>query len=99
MATITIFSDLEPRKIRSDTVSTVSPSISHELVGPDAMIFIFCSKFGVTSISEVIDISPNSIDSSLCFIQSSVSQGINPFINKGFLRSVIDFGEAANNVN
>ena len=32
---------LEPRKIKSDTVSTVSPSISHELMGPDAMIFIF----------------------------------------------------------
>ena len=28
---------LEPRKIKSDTVSTVSPSISHEVVGPDAM--------------------------------------------------------------
>ena len=32
---------LEPRKIKSDTVSTVSLSISHEVVGPDAMIFVF----------------------------------------------------------
>ena len=32
---------LEPRKIKSDTVSTVYPSISHEVVGPDAMIFVF----------------------------------------------------------
>ena len=32
---------LEPQKIKSDTVSTVSPSISHEMMGPDAMIFIF----------------------------------------------------------
>ena len=32
---------LEHRKIKSDTVSTVSPSISHEVVGPDAMIFVF----------------------------------------------------------
>ena len=32
---------LEPPKIKSDTVSTVSPSISHEVMGPDAMIFIF----------------------------------------------------------
>ena len=32
---------LEPRKIKSDTVSTVSPSISNEVIGPDAMIFIF----------------------------------------------------------
>ena len=28
---------LEPRKIKSDTVSTVSPSISLEVMGPDAM--------------------------------------------------------------
>ena len=32
---------LEPPKIKSDTISTVSPSISHEVMGPDAMIFIF----------------------------------------------------------
>src|SRR5574337_32818 len=32
---------LEPRKIKPDTVSTVSPSISHEVMGPDAMIFVF----------------------------------------------------------
>ena len=32
---------LEPPKIKSDTVSTVSPSISHEGMGPDAMIFVF----------------------------------------------------------
>ena len=31
---------LEPKKIKSDTVSTVSPSISHEAMGPDAMIFV-----------------------------------------------------------
>ena len=31
---------LEPEKIKSDTVSTVSPSISHEVMGPDAMIFV-----------------------------------------------------------
>ena len=32
---------LEPPKIKSDTVSTVSPSISHEVMGQDAMIFVF----------------------------------------------------------
>ena len=32
---------LEPPKIKSDTVSTVSPSISHEVMGPDAMISSF----------------------------------------------------------
>ena len=32
---------LEPPKIKSATVSTVSPSIFHEVMGPDAMILIF----------------------------------------------------------
>ena len=32
---------LEPPRIKSDTLSTVSPSISHEVMGPDAMIFVF----------------------------------------------------------
>ena len=32
---------LEPPKIKSDTVSTVSPPICHEVMGPDAMIFVF----------------------------------------------------------
>ena len=31
----------EPQKIKSDTVSMISPSISHEVMGPDAMIFVF----------------------------------------------------------
>ena len=32
---------LEPPKIKSATVSTVSPSIYHEVMGPDAMILVF----------------------------------------------------------
>ena len=32
---------LEPKKIQSVTVSTFSPSICHEVMGPDAMIFVF----------------------------------------------------------
>ena len=32
---------LEPLKIKSDTISTVSPSICYEVMGPDAMILIF----------------------------------------------------------
>ena len=32
---------LKPPKIKSVTVSTVSPSISHEAMGPDAMILVF----------------------------------------------------------
>ena len=32
---------LKPRKIKSATVSTVSPSICHEMMGPNAMILVF----------------------------------------------------------
>ena len=32
---------LEPKKIKSVTVSTVSPSICHEVMGPDAIILAF----------------------------------------------------------
>ena len=32
---------LEPEKIKSVTVSIVSPSICHEGMGPDAMILVF----------------------------------------------------------
>ena len=32
---------LDPPKIKSDTVSIVSPFISHEVMGPDSMIFVF----------------------------------------------------------
>ena len=32
---------LEPRKRKPDNISTVSPSFSHQVMGPDAMIFIF----------------------------------------------------------
>ena len=32
---------LETKKTKSDTVSAVSPSISREVMGPDAMVFVF----------------------------------------------------------
>ena len=32
---------LEPKKIKSVTVSIVSPSICHQLMGPDAMVLVF----------------------------------------------------------
>ena len=32
---------LEPKKIKSVTVSIVSPSICHEVMSPDAMILVF----------------------------------------------------------
>ena len=41
MAAVTICSDFGAQKIKSVTLSTVSPSISHEVMGPDAMILVF----------------------------------------------------------
>ena len=32
---------LEPKNIKSVTVSSVSPSICHEVMGPDAVILVF----------------------------------------------------------
>ena len=82
---------LEPKKIKYFTVSTFSPSICHEVMGPDAMIFIFQmlsfkpafspSSFTlikrsfsspsispirvVLCISDVVDVSPSSLEPSL----------------------------------
>src|SRR5574339_132168 len=36
---------LEPKKVKSATVSTVSPSICHEVMGPDAMILFLNVEF------------------------------------------------------
>ena len=32
---------LEPKKMKSDTVSTFTPSIYHEVIGLDVMMFVF----------------------------------------------------------
>ena len=40
MAALTIRSDFRPQKIKSLSVSTVSSSICHEVMGLDAMIFV-----------------------------------------------------------
>ena len=52
---------LEPPKIRSATVSTVSPSICHEVMGPDAMILVFWM------LSQLFQ-STLSLSSVLCFL-------------------------------
>ena len=41
MAAVTIYSDFGAPQIKSVTVSIVSPSICHEVMGPDAMILVF----------------------------------------------------------
>ena len=82
MAAVTIYSDFGAQKIKSATVSIVSPSISHEVMGPDAMISVFWmlsfkpTFFTLLSMSEVIDISPGNLDSSLCFFQPGISHDV-----------------------
>ena len=39
-------------------------------------LFTFCHKGGVICVSEIIDISPGSLDSSLCFIQPGISHDV-----------------------
>ena len=41
MTAVTIHSDFGAQKIKSVTVSIVSPSICHEVMGPDVMILVF----------------------------------------------------------
>ena len=41
MAALTICSDLEPKKRKSVTASTFSPSVCHVVMGQDAMILVF----------------------------------------------------------
>ena len=41
MAAITICSDFGAQKNKSDTASSVSSSITHEVMGPDVMILVF----------------------------------------------------------
>ena len=41
LQSVTIYSDFGPKKIKSLTVFIVSPSICHEVMGPDAMILVF----------------------------------------------------------
>ena len=92
---------VESQKIKSVTVSTVSPSICHELMGPGAVILVFWmlsfkpvfSLFYFTFIKRLFSSSLSairvvssaylkllifvpSLDSSLCFIQPSVSRDV-----------------------
>ena len=62
MAAVTFCSDFGARKIKSVTVSTVSPSICHEMMGPDANPLLVISFPNVSSYSV-----------GCCFILSVVS--------------------------
>ena len=73
---------LEPWKIKSDTVSTVSLSISHEVMGPDAMIFVFW----------MLSFKPNFSLSSFTFIKrlfSSSSLSAIREVSSAYLRLLI----------
>ena len=60
MAAVTICSILEPKKLKSDTVSTVSPSISHEVMGPDLTIYFHLINEEI--LSENTNISPEVLE-------------------------------------
>ena len=51
---------LEPKKLKSDTVSTVSPSISHEVMGPDLTIYFHLINEEI--LSENTNISPEVLE-------------------------------------
>ena len=73
---------LEPRKIKSATVSTVSPSICHEVMGPAAMILVFW----------MLSFKPTSSLSSVTFIKkffSSSSLSAIRVVSSAYLRLLI----------
>ena len=72
---------LEPRKIKSVTVSTVSPSIHHELVGPDAMTLVFW----------MLSFKPNFLLSSFTFIKRLFSSLLSAIrvVSSDYLRLLI----------
>ena len=51
---------LEPKKIKSDIVSIVSLSICHEVMGPDAMIFVDRKSTRLNSSHELTSRMPSS---------------------------------------
>ena len=73
---------LEPPRIKPDTVSIVSPSISHEVMGPDAMILVFW----------MLSFKPNFSFSSFAFIKrlfSSSSLSAIRVVSSAYLRLLL----------
>ena len=72
---------LEPPKVKSATVSTVSPSTCHEVMGPDAMIFIFW----------MLSFKPTSSLSSFPFIKRLFSSSLSAIrvVSSAYLRLLI----------
>ena len=67
---------LEPKKIESVTISTVSPSICHEVMGPDAIILVFeCSvlsqPFQLSSFTFIKRLFSSSLFSAIMVVSSA----------------------------
>ena len=67
---------LEPKKIKSVTVSIVSPSIYHEVMGPDAMVFIlwmlsFKPAFSLSSFTFIKRLFSSSLLSAIKMLSSA----------------------------
>ena len=75
---------LEPKKIKSVTVSTFSPCVSREVMGPDAIIFIF----GMLSFRPVFSLSPVSFIKR--FFSSSLPSAIK-VVSSAYQRLLIFF--------
>ena len=58
MGAVTVHSDLEPKKIKSATASTFSPSICYEVMGLDAMMLDVLFFFPTTQSSRFIFMVP-----------------------------------------
>ena len=63
---------LEPKKIKSVTVFIVSPSICHEVMGPDAMIFLF----GILSFKPAFSLSFHFHQAALQFLFTFCHKGV-----------------------
>ena len=72
---------LEPPKIKSATVSTVSPSICHEVMGLDALIFVFW----------MLSFKPTFSLSSFTFIKRLLSSSLSAIrvVSSAYLRLLI----------
>ena len=68
----------EPQKIKSDTVSTVSPYISHEVMGPDAMVLVL----------RMLSFKPTFSLSSFIFIEAFYSSSLSAIrvVSSAYLR-------------
>ena len=67
---------LEPKKIKSEPVSTVSPSICHEVMGPDAMILVsrmlsFKPTFSLSSFTFIKRLFSSSLLSAIRVVSSA----------------------------